>query len=724
VNGISTLYAHLKNFKKDEQGASYTVTGQLVKKNEVIGEMGNTGLSTEPHLHFEVRKKDIPVDPLPYIDGTKKIQDFENILVNSDETGFISSSNLQYDFVSDELYSSNFNTTGEITKFNQPPGNAWGISKEGDINTLSCIGFSNGETFIAKNFNVTDTAIISITYKVNLTSGEYFKLLFGDKEIFSVSSSTDGYVNYLIESSIQGANTLFLKFEKNLGTDSYVRVSDIKVINKYKKIKNENGKINTPDSITINNNIPTGSYIKQSPDEYSTNLHEVNPNEQYSFIETTYNDSEKWYKTIHGGVEGYISSNISFLTGHELYVETHQVPTGNFIYSKTLTLDNVISMELDYKYEMRASTATFTIENINNMYSPDYSPAKFNEFGLDFSEFKGVFVENAPVRIYIGYGEHLQRKFTGLVSNISVNGEDSTLTVNCIDMMKKINDYFNYIPVSYPSNGEYETAWLASSVIHDMVITTGMNDWRTVKEDLHLPSIVIEDSYYTELRPSSGTFVKIDEKNEFNILEISSLPDTGGYKNPAIWTGHISVGTNYGEYIENICNQLGYWHRCNYYGTYYATKIPYLTNNKDNIEGLSVFKFIDGDNLVSVNKSHDYSKIRNHLMISGPFKQDHFFDIDLWRLTNGTRKTASEYFDFANTYGIRREIAKKIFYDIKCITNTLQVAVEGNPYIELMDIIEIENKNTNTKDCYLVKGIKDVYTEEQGYITSMDLFWL
>lgn len=58
-NGITTFYAHMSRF-----GCS---KGQQVKKGQVIGYIGSTGWSTGPHLHFEYRINDKPMNPLSYL---------------------------------------------------------------------------------------------------------------------------------------------------------------------------------------------------------------------------------------------------------------------------------------------------------------------------------------------------------------------------------------------------------------------------------------------------------------------------------------------------------------------------------------------------------------------------------------------------------------------------------------------------------------------------------
>lgn len=58
-NGLVTLYAHNRDLR--------VKTGQRVRAGQVVATVGESGRTSGPHLHFEVRKDGVPVDPLPYL---------------------------------------------------------------------------------------------------------------------------------------------------------------------------------------------------------------------------------------------------------------------------------------------------------------------------------------------------------------------------------------------------------------------------------------------------------------------------------------------------------------------------------------------------------------------------------------------------------------------------------------------------------------------------------
>jgi murein DD-endopeptidase MepM/ murein hydrolase activator NlpD len=58
---IQSWYGHIRN------GGTVVKEGDDVKRGQKIAEVGSTGRSTGNHLHFEIRKNDTPVNPLPYV---------------------------------------------------------------------------------------------------------------------------------------------------------------------------------------------------------------------------------------------------------------------------------------------------------------------------------------------------------------------------------------------------------------------------------------------------------------------------------------------------------------------------------------------------------------------------------------------------------------------------------------------------------------------------------
>jgi len=58
-NGFRTVYAHLAE--------RLVATGDSVQKGDLIGKVGDTGRTTGPHLHYEVRVNGLPVNPTRFL---------------------------------------------------------------------------------------------------------------------------------------------------------------------------------------------------------------------------------------------------------------------------------------------------------------------------------------------------------------------------------------------------------------------------------------------------------------------------------------------------------------------------------------------------------------------------------------------------------------------------------------------------------------------------------
>jgi len=63
--GYSTMYGHLRSIAVRR--------GQYVKRGQIIGYMGSSGLSTGPHLHYEVRFLGRQINPVSYLDHSPLI---------------------------------------------------------------------------------------------------------------------------------------------------------------------------------------------------------------------------------------------------------------------------------------------------------------------------------------------------------------------------------------------------------------------------------------------------------------------------------------------------------------------------------------------------------------------------------------------------------------------------------------------------------------------------
>lgn len=70
--GYQTFYAHCNNILVEK--------GQKVKRGQVIATVGNTGKSTAPHLHYEVRKNNKVIDPINFFFNDLTPEQYEKVI--------------------------------------------------------------------------------------------------------------------------------------------------------------------------------------------------------------------------------------------------------------------------------------------------------------------------------------------------------------------------------------------------------------------------------------------------------------------------------------------------------------------------------------------------------------------------------------------------------------------------------------------------------------------
>jgi len=77
--GLTSIYAHLSDFN--------VRIGQKVKRGDVIGYVGSTGMSVAPHLHYEIKLNGVNVDPVNYYFNDLSPEEYERMIEIASKTG-------------------------------------------------------------------------------------------------------------------------------------------------------------------------------------------------------------------------------------------------------------------------------------------------------------------------------------------------------------------------------------------------------------------------------------------------------------------------------------------------------------------------------------------------------------------------------------------------------------------------------------------------------------
>ncbi|SNS21830.1 Peptidase family M23 [Anaerovirgula multivorans] len=731
-NGLLSRYAHLNTVS--------VTTGQEVSAGAIIGTLGNTGnvrskgkvpsaaeraAGAGAHLHFEVHKSInntyVTVNPEPYLVGSAKAyKSVQNVgggaSVGEEIEGYPGELRLYETFAT-----RNWHTLSRYaidTNFNDLVTYETITNRERGNWLTYTFGFKQLQQKITTGFNIT-LNMLNAGF-MNLVVRSDFKYAEGDRFRVFVGNSNDASVN-------------LGTFE---GLDNIQELKDIYVPRGEVTIRIEvvfGGKHDA---------LPTNYAPRFGTKKLSIGYIEV---QELGSMSVSRNKTAEQLDPTSGGStiqQGYwVEEEIDDIMFNKVSNKM-DIVVGDFVYMDTRTLDNVTSVSVNNSLDQETAGASVTITNENGSYSPTHSPFYFPELNLKsvFTYWAGnyligVLSNNTPIRIYLGYGSHLVRVFTGLIDRTDEVGEGVSLTVTARDMYKKAVDKVltedkNYPDVNFLEDDtpDFEildiekVAWLKSAVIHDLIAHAGLIGWRVVADDLRYPDAVIEESYIIQINEKAGTVLKAvpGEEGQFEAVPIDSIPTPQGWKNPyveAYGRSFDQFSARVSDCIVEVLKDTNYRAYCDRYGTFRLEPIRF---NNPVVESVDCT-----ENLMSISKNTDYSRVRSHIIIVGSDgKPQSFVDKELLMELKGEVRTAVVQLDWADTLEMKRQVAQRLFLDMKRVARTLQVRIPGNPALDVLDRIDVTDRNTSTYATYTIKGIQDAYDAESGeYTQTLDLFW-
>jgi hypothetical protein len=688
-NGVKSRYAHLDKI--------LVTNGQQVTKGAVIGKGGNTGNVIREgggdgsHLHFEIlrmsgdRDNFVTIDPEPVLQGKK------NVVIKP------TASEVQKSRATPlEIYSIDFNKKSPDSRFTNSGANLFSTTVYDKV-SMRLFGFNGLNSGQVKtinfNYNFIKESYINFEFFSKLdNNSDLIEIRMNSKLIARINKSNVGTSGLYLSPYIKvkkGTNTFQFKFSNSSGaTTSRWGISKLKL-----------GYFDT----IIGTTEGTFSVDPSKPKEVDV--------EQ---------KKEVWYEL------------------------------GGFQYEDTYYLENeIMDWMVNNHLEALSSTASFTLDNSSGVFSPDYRRADFPKNKedsiysyLEYGEITHLLSEGTPVRIYAGYGHELTRVFTGMIKGeIEEDSEKRTITINCVDMFHYLEDKviledLNFTEdsnINDDNNGDLmKGKWVKSAIVRYLIVMAGVTGWRRNKEDLQYPDLIIEETVYIDVDNKKGSFIKLDENGKPQIVSENSQKtffknETGkiveGFKNYFTQDLQVKKGETISDIVQSLISDINYRIYFNRYGTFIMESLD--------ISSLTpIWDIVEGQNLISLNSSIDYSNVRNHIIVSGSQgKDEHFFDKELFRATKGHIRTSGinvswiDETDGQRARGAKEHLARRFFFDMKRQARTKNVRIKGNPLIDLMDVVYLYDSNTSTNGVFIVKGNK-LSGNTQGMFNDIELTWL
>lgn len=202
--------------------------------------------------------------------------------------------------------------------------------------------------------------------------------------------------------------------------------------------------------------------------------------------------------------------------------------------------------------------------------------------------------------------------------------------------------------------------------------------------------------------------------SEFNIL------DNGEDSKYVINEAIFEIGTSYFDCAMEIINRLGnVKFECNRYGD--IVLIPQRVASQYSTPDWEINDYVD---LTQASLTYDINNIRSRILIKSDDGLSLFEHKKLAStVCHGVQRTMSMEVKFADTIDKRKEAARSAFEQMLSNWRKMTIAIQGNPLMEIGDIVRVYDMVTTSTSLFKVKELRHSFNDS-GFITQLELEWV
>ena len=331
---------------------------------------------------------------------------------------------------------------------------------------------------------------------------------------------------------------------------------------------------------------------------------------------------------------------------------------------------DINNIDIDRRWNMSADELLVSINNVNGIYSPDYSTKK-SFSGVDKlypSGYGQAIMPYNKVEMDLGYGDELVRIFTGQIQEVDIQEKFPTINISAKNELRKL---LKPIDPIWSRSLKYENK-RALEILLDLCQRAGIEN----------------------------VIVDIDEIDNYDY---------------AIEKAIFELGIFYKDAMDTILETMGHRIFADRLGNVRIQKLEAYTQ-KD-VEHWIFDDYID---LSQGSYKFDSSIIRNRIIVQSKTTWKAYEDPFLINMANGEKLPMGVEVPWAETDEQKKRVADYYFIQMRRKLRRLTIATIGNPTMDTGDLARLKMLTSTANDKYMITGISSSFSD-MGYFDVVDL---